>query len=48
MHQYIRDTRYAAEGLVGLMARDAADYEALKEQHKCVFRPNVTGDFAKA
>lgn len=34
MHQYIRDTRYAAEGLVGLMARDAADYEALKEQHK--------------
>lgn len=34
MHQYIRDTRYAAEGLVGLIARDAADYEALREQHK--------------
>ncbi len=34
MHQYIRDTRYAAEGLVGLIARDAAVYEALKEQHK--------------
>lgn len=34
MHQYIRDTRYAAEGLVGLITRDAADYEVLKEQHK--------------
>lgn len=34
MHQYIRDTRYAAEGLVGLIAKDTADYEALKARHE--------------
>lgn len=33
MHQYLQDTRFAAKGLVGLIAQDAADYAALQDQH---------------
>jgi hypothetical protein len=34
MHQYIQDTRFAVEGLIGLITQDAADYAALQEQHE--------------